>query len=289
MTKRTGIGLLVAAILSLVAPLDGQFESVRIQVIDVGQADGILVRTPNSQWVLIDAGQGRMLADSLSPRFGVSRLALAVGSHRHRDHINGMWRVLRVLPADRYLGMTGEYVGGADDDSLRAVLSDSIPVQGAGADTIVVDGVRFIVLPQGPIQTHENDNSVVVRLEFGAFSMLFTGDAEVAQRSWLVDNHAGLLDVDVLKASHHGSHNGTSADWLAAITPERVVISAGVHRGFRHPHDVAVAAYDSVTNGRVYCTNRHGTVRIYGYRNGGIVVRRQRAVSKSCAFDGTHY
>lgn len=289
MTDRLRPWVFVAANVLCAASLHAQFQSVRVQVIDVGQADGILVRTPNTQWVLIDAGQGRLLADSLRSHFGVDRLALAIGSHRHKDHINGMWRVLRVVPTDLYLGMTGEYDSGADDDSLRAVLSDTIPVQGAGADTIVVDGVRFIVLPQAPNDANENNNSVVVRLEFGAFSMLFAGDAEVAERQWLVDNHAGLLDVDVLKASHHGSHNGTSADWLAAVSPERVVISAGVHRGFKHPHDEAVVAYDSVTNERVYCTNRHGTIRVYGYANGGIVVRRQRLVEKSCAFDGTRY
>lgn len=263
---------------------------MRIQVIDVGQGDGILIRTPNRRWVLIDAGQGSLLADSLASEFGVGRLALAIGSHRHKDHINGLWRVLRVVPTDRYLGMTDEYTGGLDDDSLRAVLSDTIPVQGAGADTLVIDSVRFIVLPQAPRDaSNENNNSVVIRLEFGAFSMLFPGDAEVAERRWLADNHPELLDVDVLKASHHGSSNGTSNDWLAAVTPARVVISAGVHRGFKHPDSLAVAAYDSVTTGRVYCTNRHGTIRIYPYRDGRLWIHRQRNVNKSCAYDGTHY
>lgn len=45
-----------------------QFSSVRVQVIDVGQADGTLIRTPNSEWVLIDSGQNGLLADSLPTR-----------------------------------------------------------------------------------------------------------------------------------------------------------------------------------------------------------------------------
>lgn len=286
----TALGSLVCL---LSAPAASQFTSVRVQVIDVGQADGILVRTPNSRWILIDAGQGTLLADSLQSQFGVDSLALVIGSHRHKDHIGAMDNVLNRIPTVLYVGDTTEYAGGADDDRLRDTLTTrSIPVQLPGADTITVDGVQFIMLPPDPVDdSNENDNSVLVRLEFGQFSMLFSGDAQEAERDWLVANQAGLLDVDVLKASHHGSHNGTSDTWLAAITPERVVISAGVHGGFRHPHDSAVAAYETAVGdeSRVYCTNRHGTVRIYGYADGRIRVSRQRITNKSCVYDGTHY
>jgi competence protein ComEC len=285
--------LLTAVLAFLASPATSQTQSVRVQVIDVGQADGILIRTPNLQWVLIDAGQGSLLADSLPAHFGVDRLALAVGTHRHRDHIGGMDNVLNRIPAALYLGDTTVYASGQDDDRLRdTVTVRAIPVQIPGADTLEIDGVRFIILPPDPVDdANENDNSALVRLEFGEFSMLFTGDAEDAERDWLVVNHASLLDADVLKASHHGSRNGTSDTWLAAVSPERVVISAGLHRGFRHPHGEAVVAYEQAVGGddRVYCTNRHGTITVYGFPDGRVRVRRQRITNKSCTFDGTHY
>ncbi len=129
----------------------------------------------------------------------------------------------------------------------------------------------------------------MVRLEHGDFSMLFTGDAETKERNWLVTNHPALLDVDILKASHHGSDNGTSPAWLNAITPERIVISVGVHQGFKLPNDTAVTAYEAAVadEERVYCTNRHGTVTIYGFPNGRIRIHRQRITGQSCVFDGT--
>ncbi len=137
---------------------------------------------------------------------------------------------------------------------------------------------------------HENDNSLVVRMDFGEFSMLFTGDAETAERDFLVASHGALLDVDVLKASHHGADNGTSDTWLAAVSPERVVISAGVNQNHQHPRPNAVAAYITATSSsHVYCTNRHKTVRVYGKADGSIRVTRQNPISKSCVFDGTHY
>jgi len=264
-------------------------------VVDVGQGDGILIRTPHHQWVLIDAGPNRDLADSLGPQFGVDRLALVFVSHRHADHFAKMALVLRALTVDRFVGHLGNCPRRSTDDAIRAVLSERhIPAQSLGADTLVVDGVRFIVLPADPTDDRcpddENNNSVIVRMEYGGFSMLFTGDAEAEERDWLVAHHAGLLDVDVLKAAHHGGDNGTSPAWLAAVTPQAVVISAGVDAGYRHPMPDAVAAYKAATaGGKLYCTNRHGTLRVFGYQDGHFTISRQRSTTKSCVYDGTHY
>lgn len=286
---------LVAIIFSLSMLLGAaDAQSVRIQVVDVGQGDGILIRTPNTRWVLIDAGGTRYLADSLATQFGVNRLALVIVSHRHGDHFANIERILRALTVDRFIGNLADCPDRATDDAIRQALTDrNIPAQGVGADTLVVDGVTFIVLPPDPIDDacpgDENDNSVLVRLEFGSFSMLFSGDAEMEERDWLVANHAGLLDVRVLKAAHHGSNNGTSAAWLSAVTPEAVVISAGVDARYKHPMADAVNAYRAATGGRLYCTNRHGTLRIYGYQDGHFTISRQRSTTKSCTYDGTHY
>ena len=269
-----------------------RFSHVRIQVIDVGQADGILIRTPNTRWILIDAGQGTLLADSLPTRFGVDTIHLAIGSHRHKDHIGAMDNVMAAIPTSRYVGDTSSYSRGEDDDNLRAAIGTTIPVARLAADTIMLDGVRIIVLPYGPRarEDEENNNSVVVRMDYGDFSMLFVGDAEAPRRNWLIANHRALLDADVLKASHHGSGNGTSSDWLDAVSPTRIVISAGLNATFRHPRPEAVAAYAArVGASRVYCTNRHGTIRFYGYQDGAMTVSKQRQSTKSCAYDGTLY
>jgi len=276
------------------AAAPGIAQSVRVQVVDVGQGDGILIRTPHKQWVLIDAGPNRQLSDSLVPQFGVDRLALVFVSHRHADHFAKMARVLRSLPVDRFVGNLADCPNRSTDDSIRAALADRhIPAQSLGADTLTVDGVRFIVLPpdpnDDPCPNDENNNSVIVRMEYGGFSMLFAGDAEAEERDWLVAHHAALLDVDVLKASHHGGNNGTSPAWLAAVTPQAVVMSAGVDAAYHHPMPEAVAAYKAATAGRLYCTNRHGTLRVYGYQDGHFTISKQRSTTKSCIYDGTHY
>ncbi len=76
---------------------------------------------------------------------------------------------------------------------------------------------------------NDNNHSVALRLDFGAASALFTGDLEEAAIAGLVARYgaSGLLDVDVYKAGHHGSHNGTTAALVNAMSPALAVISAG--------------------------------------------------------------
>lgn len=112
-----------------------------------------------------------------------------------------------------------------------------------------------------------NNHSIVVRIDFGDASILWTGDLEEADEPGgragiesLVDSYAGtgLLDVDVYQVGHHGSHNGTTADLVAAMTPEIAVISAGPanceRRGFTayshgHPRESVVLELEAGVTG----------------------------------------
>ena len=82
--------VVVCAILLFAIPSSAQFLSVRIQVIDRGQADGILIRTPNQHWIVIDAGTNSQQAEAMRESWNVDTVALAVVSHRHFDHQGGI-------------------------------------------------------------------------------------------------------------------------------------------------------------------------------------------------------
>jgi competence protein ComEC len=270
-------------------------QSVRVSVLDRGQADGIVVRTPNHQWVVIDGGTNKQRAD-LMHDWGVTTVRLAIISHRHFDHNGGMDNIVQDFAIEQFIGRLEDCDGVASDNTVRDIMNTKgNPQAEPSGQVITVDGVTFTILPSDPIDNdcpdHENNNSVMVRMDYGEFSMLFTGDGEAEERDWLVANHASLLDVDVLKASHHGADNGVSSSWLTATDPERVVISAGVNANHEHPRPNAVNAYISAVDqaSRVYCTNRHMTVTVYGWEDGRIRVVRMNPIDKSCAFDGSHY
>ncbi len=92
------VRLAICAICLLAPTASAQHNSVRIQVLDRGQADGILIRTPNDQWVVIDAGTNRQQARSMRDIWAVDRVALAILSHRHFDHQGGIDQRQLLLP-----------------------------------------------------------------------------------------------------------------------------------------------------------------------------------------------
>jgi beta-lactamase superfamily II metal-dependent hydrolase len=286
--------LLLLALL-YTAGAEAQFQSVRIQIIDRGQADGILIRTPNQRWIVIDAGTNRQQADAMRNSWGVDRVALAVVSHRHLDHAGGMDEILRDIPVDLFVGSMEDCPNRVFDDNVREqITAKGISVHPLDGNPIEIDGVRFTILPRDPVENEcpdeENNNSVLVRMDFGDFSMLFTGDSETEQREWLMANHPDLLDVDVLKASHHGSRNGVDGtasghSWLDVVSSQAIVISALLNSQFGHPHPEAVSAYEqAVGHDDVHCTSRHGTIRVYGRQDGTFSVFRQTQSDSSCAF-----
>jgi competence protein ComEC len=286
--RRFVIALIVLSLFATLA--HAQFRSVRVQVLDRGQADGIVIRTPNSEWVVIDAGTNGRQSDYME-EMGIDTVALAVISHRHFDHHGGMDEVLRDHTVERLAAVMEDCPNRSSDDRWRDQVDDEVELIAQGTD-VTIDGVTFEILPASPeaaeCPDEENDNSLVVRMVFGEFSMLFTGDAEIDRLNFLANSHAAAIDADVLKASHHGSHNGRTDAFLEAVTPDRVVISAAANSTHGHPHAEAVDDYvEAAGFNRVYCTNRHGTVRIYGYPDGRVRANKQIQSTDACTFDGS--
>ena len=114
-----------------------------------------------------------------------------------------------------------------------------------------------------------NNGSIVGKLTYKNFSMLFTGDAEKEVESDILASHKSELKSTVLKAPHHGSKSSSTKNYLAAVKPKYVVISAGepdIKGGntYGHPHDVALNNYrnSDVDDNNIYWTYKNGTITI---------------------------
>jgi len=222
---------------SLVAVQALESRWLRVDVLDVGHGDSILIRTPRHRTVLVDAGTqdaGRFRVLPLLRHEGITTLDAIVLTHTDEDHLGGAIPLLERLRVERLLtnGVQGDTMSARSVRRLAA--AGRIPVQAlaAGMRLALGAGVQCEVLhpPRGLVPgapARSNDNCVVLKLTKGAVSMLLTGDIEEAGLPWLLDTgKAG--GITVLKVPHHGSRLGEpGVRFFHAVQPRVAIISVG--------------------------------------------------------------
>jgi len=105
-----------------------------------------------------------------------------------------------------------------------------------------------------------NDTSVVLKLSYGERSFLFAGDAEKQVEKKLMENKADL-DSDVLKTGHHGSKTSSSEEFVAKVSPEIAVISAGRNNQYGHPHQEVLDVFNKYGI-KIFRTDKDGDIKI---------------------------
>lgn len=170
---------------SIPAPEKGR--ELQIQYLDAGQADATLIRLPNGQTMLIDAG-GNATADRLVEyiaKQGVKRIDFLIGTHPHEDHIGGLDKVIEAfdigeiyLPkvADSQVPTTRTY-----EDVLAAVDQKGLRVNRGAAGTVLFQRDELsarLLAPNSDAYDELNSYSIVVLLTYGERKFLFMGDAE---------------------------------------------------------------------------------------------------------------
>ena len=216
-------------------------DGLMVHFVDVGQADCILIEC-GSEFAIIDGGNkddGQLVVSYLEQQ-GVQELSAVICTHAHEDHVGGLPSVLSVYPTAAVYAPTRTYSSNIFDDFLyytdQQRLEVTIP---APSDTLTVGDAVLTVL--GPVQSYAetNDTSIVIRLDYGETSFLFTGDMEVAAENDMLDYWSGNSDifhVDVLKVGHHGSDTSTGYRFLYEVDPTYGVIPVGKDNSYGHPH-----------------------------------------------------
>jgi beta-lactamase superfamily II metal-dependent hydrolase len=248
--RRSLLGLVLFALIA--APTtpaqSGRSEPVRgtarVDFLDVGQGDAVLVRSPEGKAMLVDAGPGHVVVDRLRER-GVTSIDLVVVSHHHADHYGGMDAVIRAFRPRYFLAANTAHTTPSYLRLIRQVRDAGIVAlrPGTAARRIELGSVGITVLPQPPTDPdEENNNSIGLRVQYGETAVLLTGDSEESERSWWRRRCPDLLrDCDVLKLAHHGSRNGTDPAWLALVRPRLAVASLGAGNDYGHPHPETLA------------------------------------------------
>lgn len=250
---------------------------VTVQFLDVGQGDAVLVRSPEGKTMLVDGGRSAERMRELLTQYGVQKVDLMVASHADADHIAGLVEAAKVAKPTLFInnGIAGTT---RTWERLVAALEDAgTQFQKANNQVVNLGSVKVrVIAPPADMGDDQNENSVGVRVEFGQFTALMTGDSETKETAaWLAENRAEVRGpVQVYKSIHHGAANGDNAEWLAAVKPENVVISVG-ENSYGHPTQKALDLYDS-RGIRIYRTDRQGTVTFQGKGDGTYVATTER-------------
>ena len=256
---------LVLALCVVAAPLSAQ--QLEIRFLDVGQGDAALIRE-GGKTVLIDAGPSARI-ESYLREFGVDTIALVVASHNHSDHIGGMTTVLSSAVVRFYLDNGIPHTTATYQRTIRAVRASGAQYLAPTARSITLGTAVVRVLPPAS-SGDQNNGSVGIVIEYGQFRALLTGDSEREElTAWL--DAGDIPCVNVVKVAHHGSHNGTTADWISTTRPQIAVISVGRGNSYGHPAGAAVTAWQQA-GARVYRTDRDRSVLVLANDDGSFVV-----------------
>jgi len=276
------------------APAQNVKGDLKIAMLDVGQGDAILIQT-KKQTILIDTSdtdERDLLVDELE-KFSVTKIDKLILTHPHADHIGSAKALInpsaKEIKANPYLekiSVAEVYDNGISSTSplyksyTKAIDAKNVQHKSLKAgDTLDFGGgVKFnVVYPtsgvvdavNGGQKSDPNNESVVGKLVYKKFSMIFTGDAEKeAENEILANNKAKNLKCDVLKSGHHGSYTASTKNFVAAVNPSVVLISCGPEEERRntygHPHLEPLENYlaQGIDKENIFCTRFNGTITI---------------------------
>ncbi len=252
---------------------------VQVTVLDVGQGDGIFIRSPSGNAYFIDGGSsdvssaGTYRIEPFLLSEGVDTLEYVFLSHGDSDHINGMAEMLGnqemgvriktlVLPPelfhDKTLLQTARTA--AENGTRIAIMKPGDKI----SESLNDDGFSLICLaPEESLAAEKGSNaaSMVLELIYGEFSMLFTGDLEGAGETALAES-GKLKEYTILKAAHHGSRSSGSEKFLHITNPTVAIISAGQGNRYGHPHPETLERLKEA-GCRIYSTRESGAVSVW--------------------------
>lgn len=244
---------------------DNQIPQSFMAFLDVGQGDATYIRTTTGADVFIDGGPDRTILERIPEvmRPFDTTIETLILTHPDADHITGIVELVKrydvqqiittALPATKPLHRELlELIKQNDIQHVIVSAGDIIQLDQATSCTVL-----YPTLTTPVTQLETNDTSLILECQFAATSVLFTGDMSSLVEKELVQS-GGLTDVDLLKVPHHGSKSASTAEFLAAITPELCIIEVGKDNQYGHPHQ---AVMDRL---RQYCqirrTDQAGTI-----------------------------
>ncbi len=265
----------VSDIFLLASLVEQRLHPLRVTFFDVGQGDAALIQFPTGETMLVDGGPKTLTYDAgekivlpFLRRNEINNLDVVLVTHPHADHLGGVPAIMRSLPVKKIIipNQRAQSLLYTEFENQKRHTTTTIAMAGNIISEIpnarlylLHPTTAFLDSDSSDGYTELNNVSVVFKLQYGATSFLFVGDAETPVEEQLDVVYGDFLRSDVLKAGHHGSITSSSEEFVHLVHPMNVVVSVAKFNKFRHPSKVVLERYNNI-GAHIYRTDADGAI-----------------------------
>jgi len=217
-----------------------------VVMIDVGQGDSFLIKFPNGQTALIDAGNatpsfdnGERVIYPLLQNLGITKIDYGFVSHVDSDHYRGFEFLVGQGLINTIYKPKCDSTKRLDVEFENLINESNTELKYYNKSVMHIGTVNIYILNEIDdtrlIRKSSNDMSGIIKVVYGSTEIMFVGDAGRQVESRLVKRYGKFLASDVLKAGHHGSKTSTGDEFLNVVAPNITLISVGQFNSFKHP------------------------------------------------------
>ncbi len=237
--------------------------------VDVGQGNCVFFTAPDGSNILIDSGDFNAKDESLYPflmKNGIFSIDYAFVTHAHADHLGGLYEILEDMEVKNAVLPKTESVNALQDAFAKRAYENHTKTHYIEAgEEYDFGGVKLTVLfPDFSLYTNntgdENNDSLLIRVEYLGTRFLITGDLEADAEAVLIGKKD--LNADVLQVGHHGSSTSSSKAFLQFVSPDYAVIPVGEGNAYGHPHHETLELLDELDI-KTYRTDYKGDITFY--------------------------
>lgn len=272
-TKIISIIIIALIMVMQIIPKD-----LKVYFVDVNQGDSTFIVTPKGKTILIDGGGSSYTnvgKNTLLPYIldrGYTKIDIAIISHMDLDHCDGIIYLMDKIKIKTII--IGKQYEESDNYKRFVKLAKEkrieVKIVEAGENINIERNVNLDILwPDSKNKISENainNNSLVFKLKYKKYSILFTGDIEEIAEKAILERYKNMLQSTILKVAHHGSKTSTTAEFLKAVKPIYALIGVGKNNKFGHPSENTIKKLKEMKV-KIFRTDELGEITIKMNKN----------------------
>ena len=264
--------LLIIFTLSLILTSCKRYdEFLSVHIIDVGQGDSILIKTPTNKSILIDSGDedNDRIIKSYLKSSDIKKINILIATHLDKDHIGTLDYIIENFHIDKIYTPEQRDNSTSYINLVNACKNKNLKINYLSKDNSLdldKDTHIKVLSPFYINNSNNNANSIVFNLSYKEMDFLFTGDCEKENEAQIIASY-DLKGVDFLKVAHHGSSSSSSESFIKEISPKIAAISCGYKNNYGHPHQSTLDTLEKY-NIKTFRTDLNGDLVFYsdGYK-----------------------